>query len=74
MLKYIVENSSNNGSLILDFFAGSGTTLLASSILGRRWIGIDKGKQAIKVAKMRLQENALFCNEKSIDYLILEHI
>jgi len=74
MLKYIVENSSNNGSLILDFFAGSGTTLLASSILGRRWIGIDEGKQAIKVAKMRLQENALFCNEKSIDYLILEHI
>jgi len=54
LLKFIIEASSKEGSLVLDCFCGSGTTLVAAQILGRNWIGIDKSEQAIKVAKKRL--------------------
>jgi len=54
MLKVIIEASSNPDDLVLDCFAGSGTTLIAAEELGRRWIGIDNSKIAIDVAQKRL--------------------
>ena len=62
MLERIVSTSSLQGSLVLDFFCGSGTTLLAAQKLGRRWLGIDKGKKAIETANTRLKaaSDALF--------------
>ena len=54
LLKFIVEASSNEGDLVLDCFAGSGTTLVAAQLLGRNWIGIDASDAAIKVAEKRL--------------------
>ena len=56
MLKLIVSASSNPGDLVLDAFCGSGTTLVAARELGRRWIGIDRSKQAIEVVRRRLQK------------------
>jgi adenine-specific DNA-methyltransferase len=55
MLKMIVGTSSNEAELILDCFAGSGTTLIAASALGRNWIGIDESKNGIDVAQDRLK-------------------
>jgi len=62
LLKFIIEASSNEGSLVLDCFAGSGTTLIAAQTLNRNWIGIDKSEQAIKIAKKKLANlpNSLF--------------
>ena len=54
LLKFIVETSSDEGSIVLDCFCGSGTTLVAAQELNRRWIGIDQSEHAIKVAKERL--------------------
>lgn len=48
MLKMIVEASSNPDSLVLDCFAGSGTTLGAAFELGRKWIGVDNSKESLK--------------------------
>ncbi len=47
LLARIIEASSDEGSLILDCFAGSGTTLAVASRLKRRWIGIDNSSAAI---------------------------
>lgn len=49
MLKRIIEASSNPGDLVLDCFAGAGTTLVAAEELGRQWIGADIGDEAINV-------------------------
>ena len=54
MLETIVQASSNPNDVVLDCFAGSGTTLVAAGIHGRRWIGIDNSEVAIKVAHDRL--------------------
>lgn len=48
LLKRIVEASSNPGDLVLDCFAGSGTTLKAADMLGRTWIGIDNSPEALR--------------------------
>lgn len=57
LLKSIILSSSNENSTVLDFFCGSGTTLLAAEQLGRNWIGVDSSKKAIEVAEKRLVEN-----------------
>ena len=62
LLKFIIEASSNEGGLVLDCFAGSGTTLVAAQSLNRNWIGVDKSEPAIRVVQKRLNNlpNSLF--------------
>ncbi len=55
MLKRIILASSNKGDLVMDCFAGSGTTLVAADELERNWIGVDIGNQSIKVILDRFQ-------------------
>jgi len=54
LLDRIIRASSNENDIILDAFAGSGTTLAVAEKLGRRWIGIDCGKLAIYTMQKRL--------------------
>ncbi len=54
LLQRIIATSSNKGDLVLDSFAGSGTTLALAEKLGRRWIGIDCGKLAIYTIQKRM--------------------
>ena len=52
----IIKASSNQGGIVLDPFAGSGTTLDAAESLGRKWIGIDISDVAIQTIEQRLRE------------------
>jgi len=54
LLERVVKASSNEGSLVADFFCGSGTTLAVAERLGRRWIGCDLGRWGIHVSRKRL--------------------
>lgn len=54
LLERIIQTSSNQGDLILDCFAGSGTTLDVGSKLGRYWIGIDRSLESMKTIINRL--------------------
>jgi adenine-specific DNA-methyltransferase len=64
LLKTIISASSNEESIVMDFFCGSGTTLIAAQELNRNWIGIDESEQAIKIAKKKLNKikNTFFSN------------
>lgn len=57
VLKRIIQASSNSGDLVLDFFAGSGTTGIAALELNRRFLLIDYNREAIDVMKERFSEN-----------------
>lgn len=43
LMDRIVEMSSKEGDVILDPFAGSGTTCIASELKSRKWIGFELG-------------------------------
>ena len=53
VLRRIIQASSAEGDVVLDFFAGSGTTGAAASELGRSFILIDQNPEAIAVMKDR---------------------
>src|SRR5688572_16722486 len=50
----IMRVSSNPGELVLDPFAGSGTTLAVAKNLGRRWIGCEHSEEYVRAATKRL--------------------
>jgi len=54
LLERIIKAASKEGSIVLDAFAGSGTTLAVAEKLKRRWIGIDCGKLAIYTMQKRM--------------------
>lgn len=56
ILTRIVQASSNPGDLVLDFFAGSGTTGEAAGRLGRRFTLIDDNPEAIRVMAQRFAD------------------
>ena len=53
ILKRIISASSNPQDIVLDFFAGSGTTGVASHALGRKFILIDNNQEAMEVMAKR---------------------
>lgn len=53
ILRRIIQASSAEGDVVLDFFAGSGTTGAAASELGRSFILIDQNPEAIAIMKDR---------------------
>ena len=55
LLERIVKTSSNDDSIILDCFAGSGTTAVVAEKLGRRWIASDMNKGAVQTTMKRIQ-------------------
>lgn len=56
LLERVIKTSSKEGDLVMDCFAGSGTTLAVAQKLNRRWIGCDINKSAIITATERLNK------------------
>ena len=55
MLDLIIKTSSNENSIVLDCFCGSGSTLKAAQINGRKWIGIDQSELSTKISQEKLR-------------------
>lgn len=51
-----IINSSNEGDLILDCFAGSGTTLVGAINQNRNFIGFEINKKYYEIAQYRINE------------------
>lgn len=55
ILRRVIQASSKEGDLVLDFFAGSGTTGAAAAELDRNFILIDQNPESIAVIKERFK-------------------
>ena len=55
LMSYFITMGSRKGDVVLDPFCGSGTTLLAAQLLGRKFIGIELEKEYYDIAYERLQ-------------------
>lgn len=54
LLERIVKASSSEGDLVMDCFAGGGTTAAVSEKFGRKWIACDFGKHSIYSIQKRI--------------------
>jgi site-specific DNA-methyltransferase (adenine-specific) len=52
--EYFIKGSTNEGELVLDPFAGTGTTGVACKNLNRRFIGIEKQTNYVEIAAKRI--------------------
>lgn len=60
ILTPIIEYSCPVGGVVLDPFAGSGSTLVAARMCGRRAVGIEANEQYAEAAVARLAQRGLF--------------
>jgi len=58
LMEYLIEKSSSRGDLILDTFAGGGSTLIAAKRLGRDFIGVELDSDYYKVICDRIEKEA----------------
>lgn len=74
LLDLIIKTSSNEKSIVLDCFCGSGTTLKSAQNNGRFWIGIDQSDHAINatINKLETVEGDLFISKPEFDFENLE--
>ena len=56
LLSRIIGASSKEGDLVLDCYAGSGTTLATAARLSRRWIGVDDSVEAFRTMLRRFAD------------------
>jgi len=59
LFEYLIKTYTNEGDLVLDNCAGSGTTGVAAINTGRNFIGIEKEEKYCKIAKERLRQEIL---------------
>lgn len=57
LFEYLIKTYSNEGELILDNCAGSGTTAIACENLNRRWLCIEKDKDYSNKALNRIRQH-----------------
>jgi adenine-specific DNA-methyltransferase len=62
LLERIISNSSNEKSIVLDCFCGSGNTLKVANQLKREWIGIDNSTHSFDVVRNTFKKENIPCN------------
>lgn len=55
LMSYLITLGSRKGDVVLDPFAGSGTTILAAEMLERIGIGIEREAEYVEIAEARLE-------------------
>ncbi len=73
LIKWLIEQNSDEKSVILDCFMGSGTTAVACKQLGRSFIGFEISKEYVDIANQRLNQGNLkewFDEEKQVQEVL----
>jgi len=55
LIEHVLNKHSNKNDVVLDCFAGSGSTLLGCEKLNRKWIGIELNEEYCEIVKQRIE-------------------
>lgn len=69
----LIRLFSYTGDLVLDPFAGIGTTLKVANATGRQWVGYELKKEYIKYANRRIKEPLKLRKQLIADFVKLEY-
>ena len=69
LLERLIGALSNPGDLVLDPYAGSGTTLAVAHRMGRRFVGIDASAVAVETMRTRFDAAGTRLSERDTDRL-----
>lgn len=67
LLERVIQSATNEGDLVGDFFAGSGTTAIVAEKQNRRWVICDESDSSLKVIRKRIDGL-----EKDVEYKLVE--
>lgn len=67
LIRRLVLASSNEGDLVVDPFAGSGTTPVVAELHGRRWVGCEMDARYVAIAARRLRDPDAFAGAQTRD-------
>ena len=56
LMRQLVEATTKPGALVLDPFAGSGSTLAAAALTGRQYIGVEIDPEYCRIAQKKVQD------------------
>jgi adenine specific DNA methylase Mod len=56
LLKRVIESTSDEGDLVMDFFLGSGTATAVAHKLKRKWIGVEMGDHFYTIILPRMKK------------------
>jgi adenine specific DNA methylase Mod/very-short-patch-repair endonuclease len=72
LLKRVVELTTKENNIVIDFFLGSGTTIAVAHKLGRKWIGVEMGEHFYTVVLPRMKK-VLFYDKSGISKEVKEY-
>ena len=67
LLERVIQSATEEGDIVGDFFAGSGTTAIAAEKLNRRWVLCDESDASLEIIMKRINEL-----EKNVVYQLAE--
>jgi len=64
LMEYLIKTYTNEGEIVLDFTAGSGTTAIAAENTGRKWVCIEQSEEYATKAVERIVNHEMTLQEK----------
>jgi site-specific DNA-methyltransferase (adenine-specific) len=71
LFEYLIKTYTNEGDLVLDNTAGSGTTAIAAENTGRKWVCIEQNEEYATKAVERIRDHEVEPQEKLISEITI---
>ena len=72
LMRWLIKLITPPGGIILDPFAGSGSTCVAAEQLGFQWIGIEMEHEYVEISRLRIEYARKQKSNKQLELIHVE--